>query len=281
MNVSDAKESITKVASLKERMAALQGRGGFGAGPAPPPVKPAVEKPKWKPPPQVVPTPPEEGGKVEEGEGPGGEGDGDLDAPRAVQAPVSIIGVQSGEEVVAGQGAEEENVEGDGAAEADPEEEERQRRAAIAARMARLGGARVGMAPMFGRPSVTKKPEAVVKPAAEDVNAPETTTEGKYIFIWAVCRITNMFSAAPRPPVSRSSSLSVSSSGMFVSLLPIGLANSSQRNLLKEKIPYLLLSRWRLNTATILLPCPCHPLLGELDHRERRFQRPPRSLLLK
>ena len=43
----------------------------------------------------------------------------------------------------------------------DPEEEERQRRAAIAARMAKLGGARVGMGPpVFGRkPDVPKKPE--------------------------------------------------------------------------------------------------------------------------
>ena len=279
MNASDAKESITKVASLKERMAALQGRGGFAGGSAPPPIKPGVEKPKWKPPPQVVATPPVEGGT--------GEGVGDRDAdvvPHAVQVPESMIGVGSGEEAGAGKGIEEEKVEVDGAGGADPGDEERQRRAAIAARMARLGGARVGMAPMFGRPPVAKKPEAVVKPAAEDVNVPETPTEGKHIFIWGVPRLTGMFPAATTGPVTRSSSdtLSVSSSGMFASPLRIALANPPQRNPLKEKTLYPLpLLSWKRNTATILLPCPCRPLLGELDHRERRFPRPLRSLLLK
>lgn len=266
-------------------MAALQGRGGFGAGPAPPPTKPAVEKPKWKPPP-VVATPHLEGGKGEE-EGPAGEREGERDVdvlPRAVQAPTSIIGVRSGEEAEVGKGAEEEKVEDDGAAEADSEEEERQRRAAIAARMARLGGARVGMAPMFGRPPVTKKPESVVKPAAEDVNAPETTTEGKNIFIWDVSTITSMFPAA-RTAVARSSSdtFSVSSSGMFASPPPpITLANPPQRNLLKGNTLYPLLSIWKRNKAAILLlPCPCLLHLGELDHQERRFPSPLRSLPLK
>jgi myosin tail region-interacting protein MTI1 len=65
--------------------------------------------------------------------------------------------------------------EGEQTAEEDPEEAERQRRAAIAARMARLGGARVGMAPMFGGPPpVGKKPvptptsKPVRKPSGED-----------------------------------------------------------------------------------------------------------------
>jgi hypothetical protein len=52
----------------------------------------------------------------------------------------------------------------------DPDEEERQRRAAIAARMARLGGMKVGMGPpIFGR-----KPEIKPKPA---IHAPETTKD--------------------------------------------------------------------------------------------------------
>ncbi|KAJ4476644.1 hypothetical protein J3R30DRAFT_3215258, partial [Lentinula aciculospora] len=59
MSASDAKESIGKGGSLKERMAALQGRGGFGAPPPPVSPKPAVEKPKWKLPPPVA-SPPEE-----------------------------------------------------------------------------------------------------------------------------------------------------------------------------------------------------------------------------
>jgi hypothetical protein len=67
MSASDAKESITKAGSLKERMAALQGLGAFGGGSAAtPPPKPA-EKPKWKPPPQVAIAPPL-AGDDEEGE---------------------------------------------------------------------------------------------------------------------------------------------------------------------------------------------------------------------
>ncbi|KAI9428340.1 hypothetical protein H4582DRAFT_1767954, partial [Lactarius indigo] len=58
MSATDAKESITKGGSLKERMAALQGLGAFGGGPAASsPPKPS-EKPKWKPPPQVAVAPP-------------------------------------------------------------------------------------------------------------------------------------------------------------------------------------------------------------------------------
>ena len=59
----------------------------------------------------------------------------------------------------------EQGDEGDEAKD-DPEEEERQRRAAIAARMQRLGGARIGMAPPvvgpkppIRRPSVQKEEE--------------------------------------------------------------------------------------------------------------------------
>ncbi|KAF9240233.1 hypothetical protein BU15DRAFT_22982, partial [Melanogaster broomeanus] len=54
MSASDAMESIGRGGTLKERMAALQGRGAFGGAPPPMPPKP-VEKPKWKPPPVVSP----------------------------------------------------------------------------------------------------------------------------------------------------------------------------------------------------------------------------------
>jgi hypothetical protein len=62
-----------------------------------------------------------------------------------------------------------DSVEGKGdnsaeAAPADPEEEERQRRANIAARMARLGGARLGMAP-----TVLGKKPPVRRPTREEV----------------------------------------------------------------------------------------------------------------
>jgi hypothetical protein len=173
MSASDAKESITKGGSLKERMAALQGLGVFGGGPAAaaPPPKPA-EKPKWKPPPQVAVVPPVAGGDEEEADG--AEAD-DKPAISPLKSPGDDIAVaiskhpqpaptQEGQPEVEG----EAPVAGEEAP--DPDEEERQRRAAIAARMARLGGMKVGMGPpIFGR-----KPEIKPKPA---VLAPETTEE--------------------------------------------------------------------------------------------------------
>src|SRR6267154_1186529 len=116
MSASDAMESIGRGGSLKERMAALQGRGAFG-GAAPPPMPPKpVEKPRWKPPPPVSPTDEvdPQGGSIELEESP----------PPAADDPdlAKLEGEHDAQEDV----------------EHDPEEE-RQRRAAIAARMARLG----------------------------------------------------------------------------------------------------------------------------------------------
>ncbi|OCH87966.1 hypothetical protein OBBRIDRAFT_118190 [Obba rivulosa] len=148
MSAADAKESITKGGSLKERMAALQGKGGFG-GPlgagTTPPIKPAVEKPKWKPPP-VVATPADEhdveqAPKVTETEGVQEKAEGGTH-PKSPEEDEHAV--------------PQEDSQGD----PDPGEEERQRRAAIAARMARLGGARVGMGP----PPVTAKKPEVRKP---------------------------------------------------------------------------------------------------------------------
>jgi len=171
MSASDAKESITKGGSLKERMAALQGLGVLGGGPAAAlPPKPA-EKPKWKPPPQVAAVPPVTGD------------DDEADDPEADNEPaISPLKPPSDEIVAAlskhpqpaptqeGQsGVEGETPVASGEV-PDPDEEERQRRAAIAARMARLGGMRVGMGPpIFGR-----KPEIKPKPA---VSAHETAKE--------------------------------------------------------------------------------------------------------
>lgn len=172
MSASDAKVSIT--GSLKERMAALQGLGAFGGGPtAAPPPKPA-EKPKWKPPPQVAVAPPVTGDDDEDDSSaadnksptsPLRAPSDDMSAalskaqPQPAHAPVQ----EEPSEI-----ATEAPVEGEDAA--DPEEEARQRRAAIAARMARLGGTRVGMGPpIFGR-----KPETKPKPAEQ---APETPKE--------------------------------------------------------------------------------------------------------
>lgn len=151
-------------------MAALQGKGGFGA---PPPVapKPHIEKPKWKPPPVVSP--------------PADDDDDDrFDQAAATAAephprspPPRRFSVQSdknekhNEEVAT---RNEGDQEGDQPGEADPEEEERQRRAAIAARLARLGGTRVGMAPVFGKPP---PPPPARKPSLPPVHKVEEKSE--------------------------------------------------------------------------------------------------------
>ncbi|KAG6902629.1 hypothetical protein C0995_014235 [Termitomyces sp. Mi166 len=155
MSASDAKESIKSGGTLKERMAALQNRGGFGAA-SPVSPKPPMEKPKWKPPPVIAPV---------------DKDDDDGEPSRGVD-PVKLIPPvreSTSDEKSANEKDEEQltssdQAEGEEAAAVDPEEEEKQRRAAIAARMARLGGARVGMAPVFGRPSPAKKPEPIDEP---------------------------------------------------------------------------------------------------------------------
>ncbi|KAG8214378.1 hypothetical protein J3R82DRAFT_9370 [Butyriboletus roseoflavus] len=123
MSASDAMESIGRGGSLKERMAALQGKGGFGGLPPPVAPKPNVERPKWKSPPTVPLVSSEDESK---------EGIAHVDLNREGDAVAH---------------------EGD-SGDPDPEEEEGQRRAAIAARMARLGGARFGLGP----PIVAPKP---------------------------------------------------------------------------------------------------------------------------
>ena len=163
MSASDAKESIGKAGSLKDRMAALQGKGAFGAPPPPPLApKPALEKPKWKPPP-VISAP----------------ADDDVDTPLEGHDPVKspIIVPKSPTEDPADSGGDRQTSQGDVGDESpenDPEEEERQRRATIAARMARLGGTRVGMAPpVFGKKPPVRKDST----PKEDIPVVETPNE--------------------------------------------------------------------------------------------------------
>ncbi|KAJ3835415.1 hypothetical protein F5878DRAFT_628000 [Lentinula raphanica] len=184
MSASDAKESIGKGGSLKERMAALQGKGAFGAPAPPPPVapKPAIDKPKWKPPPPPV-APPDV-----ERETDNVEGAAPLSIPSTSPADElnkapdesSSTRVDAQPETQAEEGEKEGEQEGE--QEVDPEEEERQRRAALAARMARLGGARVGMGPpVFGGPAY-KKPQPKPEPKSdqsskEDISEPAKSEE--------------------------------------------------------------------------------------------------------
>lgn len=169
MSATDAKESITKGGSLKERMAALKGLGAFGGGPAAsPPPKPS-EKPKWKPPPQVTVAP-----SVTGDDGEDASASGVVDTKPAV----SSLKMPPDEEITAESpptGNDDasvtvSDVPGGREEEADPEEEERQRRAAIAARMARLGGTRVGVGPpIFGlKPEVKTKPVALATERAKE-----------------------------------------------------------------------------------------------------------------
>ncbi|CAK5272351.1 unnamed protein product [Mycena citricolor] len=154
MSASDAREAVRAAGgSLKERMAALQGRGGFGggggdAGGTTPPAPVVGTGRRWVPPPKPAPEP---------------EAEGDVDGAKAEQegergdtvAAEIRVTPEGGDTEKAGLksddlGAGDADVD---ESERDPEELERERRAAIAARMSRLGGSRVGMVPpVFGAP---------------------------------------------------------------------------------------------------------------------------------
>ncbi|KAF8327400.1 uncharacterized protein EI90DRAFT_1789955 [Cantharellus anzutake] len=146
MSASDAKESI-KGTSLKERMAALQNQGGFGAS-APKPIIPEKPKPLKNPPVVSTIISPQPVSSIAEG--------GGISTPSLPAEESATFAV---DDAVKEAGVEEDDEEDD------EEEKERQRRAAIAARMAKLGGARFGMGPSaFGRPAV-KTPPAQSTPA--------------------------------------------------------------------------------------------------------------------
>ena len=185
MSASDAKESITKGGgSLKDRMAALQGKGAFGAPSPPLAPKPTVEKPRWNLP-TAVATP------IDNDNRDGSTGD---EPPATIIAAAldrtksPPISVKSRESLdlskpiaeVEGTSTSEPTTSPGGDAEGttDPGEEERQRRAAIAARMARLGGARLGMTPSV----VAKKPPIPIKkPTREDIPKQENREERQSI----------------------------------------------------------------------------------------------------
>ena len=151
-------------------MAALQGMAAFGGAAAPAPPKPAQEKPKWKPPPQVAVAPPirdDEEDSAREYKG--------AEEEQAVPDRVPSATTE-GDAPTLGAGESTEPESNDAEKELDPEDEERQRRAAIAARMARLGGARVGVAPpVFGKKPVLAKEQKPVEqtPSTKDDATPE------------------------------------------------------------------------------------------------------------
>lgn len=122
MSADDARQSISRGGGLKERMAALQGKGAFGSSvdpnaPKAPPLPSQQGKARvWR---TVVDLPP-----------PPAKHDEYNDDEDATALPASDDTTK------------EENVDGDSEPKTE-EELERERRAAIAARMAKLGGARV------------------------------------------------------------------------------------------------------------------------------------------
>lgn len=166
-------------------MAALQGKGAFGAPSPPLAPKPAVEKPR-RAPRTAVPAPVDNDNH---------DGTGDEQSATAIAAtldrtkspPISVKSRDSldlSKPTAEGEGtpAAEPTTSTGGDVEGtiDPEEEERQRRAAIAARMARLGGARMGMAP----PVAAKKPPLPTKkPTREDIPKQENREERKSIIL--------------------------------------------------------------------------------------------------
>lgn len=163
MSASDAQES-TKGQSLKERMAALQ--KGF-ATPEPVPRPPLSEKPRvWKRP--VAPASTDDSDEVpapplpislQPAEPPSREPENPVEGD-----PSPPPGGEATESASVPEGEEEE---------VDEEEKERQRRAAIAVRMAKLGGARVGMGPpIFSRPAVkSPSPSVSAGSAAEGASS--------------------------------------------------------------------------------------------------------------
>ncbi|KAL4073317.1 hypothetical protein V8B97DRAFT_1953941 [Scleroderma yunnanense] len=164
MSASDAKESISRGGTLKERMAALQGKGAFGGTAPAPPVSPkpaSVEKPKWKPPPRVASPP------ALDDDGAAGHAASRSPPPRRTTSPSFDVLNKANE----GE-ADAAPTEGDHGT-TDHEEEERQRRATLAARMARLGGARIGMPP----PAIAPKPS--MRKSSTPIPAPEPAQETK------------------------------------------------------------------------------------------------------
>jgi myosin tail region-interacting protein MTI1 len=149
MSATDAASSIAQGGSLKERMAALQGKGAFGnpsAASNAPPLPSNEGKPRvWKTSKAPLPERKDEVNTVgnEDSSTPTKEhpsnADDDLSHKESyTQEHIPEVRTSNAEEDDAGETAGTED------------DEERERRAAIAARMARLGGARLGMPVGFG-----------------------------------------------------------------------------------------------------------------------------------
>jgi hypothetical protein len=233
MSATDAMSSITKGGgSLKERMAALQGKGAFGnpSASAAPPLPSNEGKPRvWR----SSPAPPIEH-KVKDDAAGGSEAADDTHTQSTTQSPHDE-GDHTPQPV--------EETEGEGEPQTE-EEQERERRAAIAARMARLGGARLGMPVGFGvaakglsggKPTVPSKPK-ILTPGGHDSGSagvsplsPGNTAEGEDDT--SPVRKTTLETATGIPlPKSQGSLLSSGSLGIskFIDIMDTSLISFNQ-----------------------------------------------------
>ena len=154
MSAADAVESIGRGGSLKERMAALQGKGAFSGPPPPIAPKPTIERPKRRRPP---PVPAPVTSRDESKEAIAGVDASSREVSRS--PPPRVAASPSHERQGTASREEDSVVQGGDDGDHDLEEEERQRRGAIAARIARLGGAKVGTGPPIIAPKpVIRKP---------------------------------------------------------------------------------------------------------------------------
>ncbi|KDQ15086.1 hypothetical protein BOTBODRAFT_301614 [Botryobasidium botryosum FD-172 SS1] len=161
MSVTDAQES-TRGQSLKERMAALQGKGAFGNPLLPPPPKPSADR--------LHAPDAHAHAHAHHGESQSEE-DSDVHTPHEGRSDYGASPAQR-----------YRSLEG-GSAEADEEQrdEEAERRAAIAARLARVGGARIGLGPpAYGAPRPpSRDKESRPDVASRDKPVPEPVPESE------------------------------------------------------------------------------------------------------
>lgn len=190
MSAADAQASITKGGSLRERMAALQGAGAFGSPGA---EKPAPPKPSGKvwsrptaPEPEVTPEADAEGGEGAE--------------PARVKSPQG----EEGDPLAAA--GDEGAAEGEG--EEDEEAKEKARRAAITARLAKLGArGPLGLPPPMAPKPVRKQTKEVVSETTGDAAPSKVDEKTPEVAAGQAdsepARAASPPSSVPMPPIAR------------------------------------------------------------------------------
>ena len=147
VSAANAVESIGHGGSLKERMTALQGKGAFGGPPPPIAPGPSIERPKRRRPPPVL------GPMTSRDESKEAIAGVDASSREASRSLPPRVAASLSPERQGTASYEEDSLvqEGDGR-DHGLEEEERQRRRVITARIAHLGSAKVSMGPPIVAP---------------------------------------------------------------------------------------------------------------------------------